>query len=154
MCARCTATDTGHVSFCLTVDVAVLFSSHPPTPLTGPAIPPVVSCGQLGHPPGSLVEHSQPPPDDGGGTPPKWVTRIASHMDELLDIVDLAVDIGFGGVIVALLTVLGVVAVLVGGGLWLLTDAGLLVLPALLIVGGGVLAVAPGVVLVAAELVG
>mgnify|MGYP006875060744 FL=1 len=75
-------------------------------------------------------------------------------MDELLDIVDLAVDIGFGGVIVALLTVLGVVAVLVGGGLWLLTDAGLLVLPALLIVGGGVLAVAPGVVLVAAELVG
>jgi hypothetical protein len=75
-------------------------------------------------------------------------------MDEVLEVVDVAADFGFGGVIVALLTILGIVAVIAGLGLWLLTDAGLLVLPALLIVGGGVLTVAPGVVLVAAELVG
>jgi len=73
-------------------------------------------------------------------------------MDEVLEVVDVAADFGFGGVIVALLTVLGIVAVIAGVGLWLLTDAGLLVLPALLIVGGGVLTVAPGVVLVVAEL--
>ena len=73
-------------------------------------------------------------------------------MDEVLEVVDVAADFGFGGVIVALLTVLGIVAVIAGVGLWLLTDAGLLVLPALLIVGGSVLTVAPGVVLVVAEL--
>jgi len=73
-------------------------------------------------------------------------------MDEVLEVVDVAADFGFGGVIVALLTLLGIVAVIAGFGLWLLTDAGLLVLPALLIVGGGVLTVAPGVVLVVAEL--
>ena len=73
-------------------------------------------------------------------------------MDEVLEVVDVAADFGFGGVIVALLTVLGIVAAIAGVGLWLLTDAGLLVLPALLIVGGGVLTVAPGVVLVVAEL--
>ena len=73
-------------------------------------------------------------------------------MDEVLEVVDVAADFGFGGVIVALLTVLGIVAAIAGVGLWLLTDMGLLVLPALLIVGGGVLTVAPGVVLVVAEL--
>ena len=73
-------------------------------------------------------------------------------MDEVLEVVDVAADFGFGGVIVALLTILGIVAVIAGVGLWLLTDTGLLVLPALLIVGGGVLTVAPGVVLVVAEL--
>jgi hypothetical protein len=73
-------------------------------------------------------------------------------MDEVLEVVDVAADFGFGGVIVALLTILGIVAVIAGVGLWLLTDMGLLVLPALLIVGGGVLTVAPGVVLVVAEL--
>jgi len=72
-------------------------------------------------------------------------------MDEVLEVVDVAADFGFGGVIVALLTVLGIVAAIAGFGLWLLTDTGLLVLPALLIVGGGVLTVA-GVVLVVAEL--
>lgn len=75
-------------------------------------------------------------------------------MDEVFDIVDVAADFGFSGVIVALLTLFGIIAVIAGLGLWLLTDVGLLVLPALLIVGGGVLTVAPGVVLVAAELVG
>ena len=75
-------------------------------------------------------------------------------MDEIIEVVDIAADFGFRGVFVALLTVLGIIAVIAGFGLWLLTDAGLLVLPALLIVGGGVLTVAPGVVLVVAELVG
>ncbi|MFB6233417.1 MAG: hypothetical protein ABEH61_04080 [Haloarculaceae archaeon] len=75
-------------------------------------------------------------------------------MDEIFEVVDIAADFGFRGVIVALLTVFGIVAVIAGFGLWLLTDAGLLVLPALLIIGGGVLTIAPGLVLVAVELVG
>lgn len=72
-------------------------------------------------------------------------------MDEALELVDVVADSGFEGIATALLAVLGLVVLLAGLGLWLLTDAGLLVLPALLIVVGLVLLVAPGVGLVLAE---
>ena len=72
-------------------------------------------------------------------------------MDEALELVDVVADSGFEGIATALLAVLGLVVLLAGLGLWLLTDAGLLVLPALLIVVGLVLLVAPGVGLVLVE---
>ena len=73
-------------------------------------------------------------------------------MDEALEAAEVVADSGLEGVVVWLLRLLGIVAVLAGLGLWLLTDAGLLVLPALLIVAGLVLLVAPSVLLAVAEL--
>ncbi|WP_380675600.1 hypothetical protein [Salinigranum sp. GCM10025319] len=73
-------------------------------------------------------------------------------MDEALEAAEVVADSGLEGVVVWLLRLLGVAAVLAGLGLWLLTDAGLLVLPALLIVVGIVLIAVPGILLAFAEL--
>lgn len=73
-------------------------------------------------------------------------------MDEVLEVADVVADSGFEGVVTWLLRLLGLIAVVAGLGLWLFTDMGLLVFPALLIVAGLVLLVAPSVLLVLAEL--
>jgi hypothetical protein len=73
-------------------------------------------------------------------------------MDEALEVVDVVADSGFEGIVTWLLRLVGLLAVLAGLGLWLLTDMGLLVVPALLVVVGLVLLVAPSVLLLAAEL--
>jgi hypothetical protein len=73
-------------------------------------------------------------------------------MDEALEVVEVVADAELEGAFVWLLRILGIVAVLAGLGLWLLTDTGLLVLPALLIVVGLVLLIAPQLLLVLAEL--
>lgn len=73
-------------------------------------------------------------------------------MDEILDAVDLLADSGFEGIVTTVLRLLGLVALLGGLGLWLLTDAGLLFLPAGLVVVGVVLLVVPSVLLALAEL--
>ena len=73
-------------------------------------------------------------------------------MDEALEVVDLLADSGLEGAITWLLRLLGLLAVLAGLGLWLLTDTGLLVLPAALIVLGLVLLVVPSILLAFAEL--
>lgn len=68
-------------------------------------------------------------------------------MDEVLDAVEVVADSDLEGAFVWLLRLLGLLAVVGGLGLWLLTDAGLLVLPALLVVVGLVLLVVPNVLL-------
>jgi hypothetical protein len=73
-------------------------------------------------------------------------------MDEVLDVVDVVADSGFEGIVTWLLRLVGLVAILAGLGLWLFTEMGLLVLPAVLILVGLVLLVAPSVLLLAAEL--
>ena len=75
-------------------------------------------------------------------------------MDEALEAVDLLADSGLEGLVTWLLRLLGLLIAAAGVGLWLFTDAGLLVLPAVLIVVGLVLLVAPTVVLAIAELAG
>jgi hypothetical protein len=72
-------------------------------------------------------------------------------MDEVLDVVDVVADSGFEGIVAWALRVVGLVAILAGLGLWLFTEMGLLVIPALLVVVGLVLVVAPSVLLLAAE---
>lgn len=73
-------------------------------------------------------------------------------MDEALEVVDVLADSGLEGAITWLLRIVGLVAVLSGLGLWLLTDMGLLILPAALIVLGLVLLVVPSILLALAEL--
>lgn len=75
-------------------------------------------------------------------------------MDEVLDAVEVVADSELEGAFVWLLRLLGLLAVVGGLGLWLFTDAGLLVLPALFVVVGLVLLVAPNVLLALAELTG
>ena len=75
-------------------------------------------------------------------------------MDDVLEVVDLVADSELEGVFVWLLRLVGVVAVVAGLGLWLLTDMGILVLPLVLIVGGVALLVVPSVLLSIAELFG
>lgn len=72
-------------------------------------------------------------------------------MDEALEVVDVVADSGFEGIAAALVAALGLLAILAGLGLWLLTEMGLLFLPAALIAVGLVLLVAPGIGLVLAE---
>ncbi|MFT4884957.1 MAG: hypothetical protein ACI8U4_002475 [Natronomonas sp.] len=72
-------------------------------------------------------------------------------MDELLEVADIVADSGFEGVVTWLFRVVGLVAILAGLGLWLLTEMGLLWLPALLMLVGVVLLVAPEVLLFVAE---
>jgi hypothetical protein len=72
-------------------------------------------------------------------------------MDEVLEVVDVVADSGLEGVVTWLLRLLGLVALIAGLGLWLLTEAGLLWLPAILILVGLVLLAAPSVLLVLAE---
>ncbi len=75
-------------------------------------------------------------------------------MDDVLELVDLVADSELEGVFVWLLRLVGLVAVVTGLGLWLLTEMGILVLPLVLIVGGVALLVVPSVLLSIAELFG
>ena len=72
----------------------------------------------------------------------------------MLEAVEVVADSELEGAFVWLLRLLGLLAVLAGLGLWLFTEAGLFVLPALLVVVGLVLLVAPNVLLTLAELTG
>ncbi|HMB49842.1 MAG TPA: hypothetical protein VKM69_04195 [Natronoarchaeum rubrum] len=73
-------------------------------------------------------------------------------MDEALEVVDVVADSGFEGLISWALRIAGLLAILAGLGLWLGTEMGLLVIPALLMLGGLVLLVAPSILLALAEL--
>jgi hypothetical protein len=73
-------------------------------------------------------------------------------MDDALEVVDVLADSGLEGAITWLFRLVALVAVLAGLGLWLLTDTGLLFVPAALIAIGLVLLVAPSILLVLAEL--
>lgn len=75
-------------------------------------------------------------------------------MDDILDLADVVADSEFEGVIVWILRLIGLLALLAGLGLWLLTEMGLLVLPLALIVGGLVLLIVPNLLLTLAEVVG
>jgi len=75
-------------------------------------------------------------------------------MDEALELVDVLADLGLEGVFTWLLRVVGIVAILAGLGLWLLTESGLLVLPAVLIVVGLLLVGIPELLLAFVELAG
>jgi hypothetical protein len=72
-------------------------------------------------------------------------------MDEALEAVELAADVGLEGVISWLLRVVGLVAVLAGLGLWLVLGWDLLFVPAGLLVVGAVLLVVPSLVMFALE---
>jgi hypothetical protein len=73
-------------------------------------------------------------------------------MDEALEAAELVAESELEGVVVWLLRIVGLIAIVAGLGLWLFTEAGLLVLPALLILVGVVLLVAPTVLLALVEL--
>jgi hypothetical protein len=75
-------------------------------------------------------------------------------MDEALELVDVLADLGLEGVFTWLLRVVGIVAILTGFGLWLLTESGLLVMPAVLIVVGLLLVGIPELLLAFVELAG
>ncbi|ELY69260.1 hypothetical protein [Natrinema versiforme] len=74
-------------------------------------------------------------------------------MDEVLELADVVADSELEGLFVWLLRLVGLLAILGGLGLWLLTDISLLV-PLALIVGGIALLVVPGLLLKFAELFG
>lgn len=73
-------------------------------------------------------------------------------MEDALEVVDVLADSELEGAVTWLLRLAGLAVLLGGVGLWLLTDMGLLVIPALLMVAGLVLLVAPSVLLALAEL--
>ncbi|WP_158058137.1 hypothetical protein [Halorussus halophilus] len=73
-------------------------------------------------------------------------------MDEALEAVELVADSELEGAFTWLLRIVGLLVLLAGVGLWLFTEMGLLVLPAVLIVVGLVLLVAPSILLALAEL--
>jgi hypothetical protein len=75
-------------------------------------------------------------------------------MDEVLELVDVLADLGLEGAFTWLLRLIGIVAILAGLGLWLLTESGLLVLPAVLIVVGLLLIGIPELLLAIVELAG
>mgnify|MGYP000082387732 CR=1 FL=1 len=71
-------------------------------------------------------------------------------MEEALEVVDVAEDLGLEGALTWLLRVVGLLLVLAGIGVFLLTEVTWLV-PAALVVAGLVLIVAPSVLLLVAE---
>lgn len=73
-------------------------------------------------------------------------------MEDALEIVDVLADAGLEEEFVWLFRILGILALVAGLGLWLLTDMGLLILPAALIVLGIVLLVVPQILLTLTEL--
>jgi len=73
-------------------------------------------------------------------------------MDEALEAIEVAEQFGLDGIISWVLRAVGLLLVLAGLGMWLLTDAGLLVLPAGLLVVGVVLLVATKLLFAVAEL--
>ena len=72
-------------------------------------------------------------------------------MDEALEVLDLATDLGLGDAFAWILRVFGLLFVLAGVGVWLFTDLTVLV-PLGLVVLGLVLLVAPSVLLFFVEL--
>ncbi|ELY72477.1 hypothetical protein [Natrinema pallidum] len=74
-------------------------------------------------------------------------------MDEVLELADVVADSELEGLFVWLLRLVGLLAILGGLGLWLLTDI-TLVVPLALLVGGIALLVVPGIRLAVAELFG
>jgi hypothetical protein len=73
-------------------------------------------------------------------------------MDDLLEIAELAADFGLEGAIVWIVRLIGLLALLAGAGLWLLTDMGLLVIPAALMGLGVVLLIVPSILVAVLEL--
>ncbi|WP_135365425.1 hypothetical protein [Halosimplex halophilum] len=73
-------------------------------------------------------------------------------MDEVLEVAEVAADFGLEGVFRLILGLVGFLLLVGGLGLWLLTDMGLLVLPAVLMVVGVLLMVAPVVLFVIGDL--
>lgn len=71
-------------------------------------------------------------------------------MDEVLEVVDLATDLELEGAVAWLLRLVGLLLVVAGVGLFLLTDVTLLV-SVIVVAAGLVLLVAPSVVLFLAE---
>jgi len=74
-------------------------------------------------------------------------------MDEALEAVEIAEQLGLDGVLSWVLRAVGLLLVLAGLGLWLLTESGLLVLPAALIAVGVVMLVATELLFSLAELI-
>ncbi|MFD1586988.1 hypothetical protein ACFR9U_08330 [Halorientalis brevis] len=74
-------------------------------------------------------------------------------MDEALEVLEVAEQFGLDGVVSWVLRAVGFLLVLAGLGLWLFTDAGLLVVPAALLVVGVLLLVATEALFVLVELV-
>lgn len=73
-------------------------------------------------------------------------------MDEALEAAEVVADSELEGAVVWLLRVVGILLILAGLGLWLLTEAGLLWLPAIAIVVGLALATIPGLLFQLLEL--
>ncbi len=75
-------------------------------------------------------------------------------MDEALELVETVADSEFEGVITWVLRLIGLLAILAGIGLWLVTNMGLLVVPLALMVGGVVLLIVPSILLTLTEFAG
>ena len=73
-------------------------------------------------------------------------------MDEVLEVAELVADSGLEGIITWILRVIGLLFLITGLGMWLLTDMGLFVIPAVLLGLGVLFLVAPGILLLLAEL--
>jgi hypothetical protein len=71
-------------------------------------------------------------------------------MDELVDVFDVAADLGLDGALEWLLRLVGVLLVLAGIAVWVLTDLTVLV-PAALVVVGVLLLVLPGILVDVAD---
>ncbi|MFB6110448.1 MAG: hypothetical protein ABEJ60_06200 [Halodesulfurarchaeum sp.] len=74
-------------------------------------------------------------------------------MDEILEAVDVIADFGLEGVLRWFLRLIGLVVFLLGLGLWVFTDMGLLLVPGVLVVGGMILLIVPGILLSLVEFV-
>ncbi|MFC7137070.1 hypothetical protein [Halobaculum litoreum] len=68
-------------------------------------------------------------------------------MDEVLEAAEVVADSELEGAVVWLCRVVGILLAVAGAGLWLFTGAGLLWLPAILMVGGLLLATVPQLLL-------
>jgi hypothetical protein len=73
-------------------------------------------------------------------------------MDEVLEVAELAADSGLEGIITWILRAIGILFLITGLGMWLLTDMGLFVIPAALLAAGVLFLIAPGILLLLAEL--
>ncbi|PSP61529.1 hypothetical protein BRC76_05995 [Halobacteriales archaeon QH_8_67_36] len=72
-------------------------------------------------------------------------------MDEVLTVVEILADPGFEGVVTWLLRLVWPALLLAGSGLWLLSEMGLVVVSAPLVLVGPVLLVVPSILLPVAE---
>ncbi|RNJ26981.1 hypothetical protein [Halosegnis longus] len=74
-------------------------------------------------------------------------------MDELLDVMDIAADAGLEGALTWLFRLVGLLAILAGIALFVVTDVTVLV-PAALVVVGLLLVIVPGILVQVAEVAG